>query len=307
MEPDEATIGSSGEPTGTPTASAPTAGEPTAGVTQAARTTDTAEGQQGAAPDSGQASPQPQTPALPQKFQGKSAEEIASAYMEVEKVVGRQAADYGQLKEAMNYLIAREMAREQAANQPAMPEQPETPPEPINFWDKPEEAADRVAARRADQIFKERFSQFTQAMTQAQVAQVYQRAFQAHEQGKGVMAKETRLFEGIEKDVEGAVFGALREQANRGIDVSGALLDPQTWRGAATMLRFQRGEYDRMIPATTTNPMKATATEIPGQRPGSTGSVIALDEQVRTLMRDTGTTEAEARELIELGRKTIKQ
>jgi hypothetical protein len=58
---------------------------------------------------------------LPEKFRGKSPEEIAKAYMEVEKTVGRQGAELGQMRKYVDSLIQREINVAPEKDEPAKP------------------------------------------------------------------------------------------------------------------------------------------------------------------------------------------
>lgn len=251
------------------------------------------------------------TDKVPEKFRSASAEEAAvkaaTAYLEVEKEKGRLAQEQGELRRVVEFL-ASERQRYMASSQPPPPEQT---PEPeakadVDFYGDPEGSARKIAER----IVNEKLGALTNAIGRAQVASVFQRAEAAHEQGKSIMSKESRLFEGIEKDVEGAVFDSLRPYAMQGHDVSQQLLDPQTWRMAAAMLRYSRGEYDRLTPNQVKG-MTATPTEIPGStKPQEDEGEVAIDERDRRMAMASfianGMDEKSAREAVQrVAKKTI--
>ena len=79
--------------------------------------------------------------AVPERFKGKSAEDIAKAYEELEKLNSRQAQDLGSMRKLVDQLISSE-----ADNQP----EPTPSDEPVNFdslYDDPESAISKVVAR----------------------------------------------------------------------------------------------------------------------------------------------------------------
>ncbi len=233
------------------------------------------EARQGDAAPKPEPKPESWVDKVPEKFRSATAEEAAvkaaTAFMEVEKEKGRLAQEQGELRRAVEWLAAE---RQRYLSQPQP--QPEAQPEPeakeSGWWEHPEEAARKLV--------DERLGRFVSALSQAQVASNFQRAAQAHDQGKSIMSKETRLFEGIEGDVERDVYDSLRPLAERGQDVSGALIDPQTWRLAAVMRRYARGEVDRLTP--NMKGMSATQTETPNStKPQGDEEQIDIDESDR--------------------------
>ncbi len=258
----------------------------------------------------GDVAAEPDKPAgitIPEKFKGKSAEEIAVAYLEVEKEKGRLAAEQGELRRAVDYLVAERQARENVMRQqPAEPPAPAVTQAPkVDFWDNPETAVKLAIEREGTRIVNEQLGHFVQALSQAQVASNFQRASQAHEQGKSIMSKETRLFEGIEKDVERMVYSSLRPLAEAGQDVSGQLVDPQTWKMAAAMLRYQRGEYDRLTPNVAKGGMTPTQTNTPSAtRPQEDEEQVEVSPEDIQFARIAGLSEKQAREVAQ---ETAKQ
>ncbi len=244
---------------------------------------------------------------IPEKFKGKSAEEIAAAYMEVEKEKGRLAAEQGELRRAVDYLVAERQARENVMRQqPAEPPAPAVTQAPkVDFWDNPETAVKLAIEREGTRIVNQQLGYFVQALSQAQVASNFQRAAQAHDQGKSIMSKETRLFEGIENDVEGMVYNSLRPLAEAGQDVSGQLVDPQTWKTAAAMLRYSRGEFDRLTPGVARGGMAPTQTNIPSStRPQEEEEQVEVSPEDIQFARIAGLSEKQAREVAQ---ETAKQ
>jgi len=65
---------------------------------------------------------------IPEKFQGKSVEDIVKSYTELEKLHGRQSREYGELRKLADDLVMRSM-------QPATPAVPE---EPVDIYTDPD-------------------------------------------------------------------------------------------------------------------------------------------------------------------------
>lgn len=294
--PDETNVGVSGQPTDAPDVSAPSLGEPTVGAAQAARE---AEAVGTGAP----ATPAPQTPTLPEKFRGKSAEEIANAYLEVEREKGRLADEAGRYRSYAEQLWAEKQQAIAERQQYQPPPAPTAPPKPEEFdWERPAETVKQIVERQV----REQMGGFMGAIQQARVAEVRNKAANSWDEGASTIAKNQRLFEGIEDEVRSVVYQTYDPIVQRGGDASEYYRDPKVWETAAAMIRYKRGEIDRITGSgTPSKGMSAPTTEVPGgSRPSNQGSTIVLDEDTRALMREQGISEGEARDLIELGRKT---
>jgi hypothetical protein len=292
---DETNVVTGGQPTPAPDVSAPPAGQPTASAESARYDEAVGTG----AP----ATTAPQTPQLPEKFRGKSAEEIANAYLEVEREKGRLADEAGRYRGYAEQLWAEKQQYEQAVRQAQYqpPPAPTAPPAEFN-WEKPAESVAAVAER----LVNERMGNFMGALQQAQVASVRDKAATSWDEGASTITKNQRLFEGIEDEVRNVVYQTYDPIVQRGGDASKYYADPKIWETAAVMIRYKRGEIDRIAGSgTPSRGMSAPTTEVPGgSRPSNQGSTIVLDESARALARDMGIKDGEARDLIELGRKT---
>lgn len=82
--------------------------------------------------------------ALPERFQGKSAEEIASSYVELEKRFSQQGNDLGVLRQTVDQFMA---LQSEAANQTTEPEA--DPLSVDDIYDNPDEAIRRVVREEA--------------------------------------------------------------------------------------------------------------------------------------------------------------
>lgn len=295
--PDETNVGTTGEPTVTPDVSAPPTGQPTEGATEAAREPEAVE--------AGAATEAPPTTSIPEKFKGKKPEEIAAAYVGVEEALGRQAEENRRLREFAEWTqgeLERVRAeREMATRQPVAPVSPPAPLPEID-WTDPAKGVEQIADRKV----QEKLNAFVGAIQEARKSEVRTKAASAWDEGTASIAKNQRLFEGIENEVRDIVFRTYDPLVQRGQDASEFYRNPKVWESAAAMIRFNRGEYDRLIPTPApTKGMTATATETPGStRPSNVGSTVVLDERTRAMARELGITEAQAREYIELGKGT---
>ena len=101
--------------------------------------------------------PEPQQPAfeVPEKYKGKTAEDIIKMHQEAEKLIGKQAQEVGEVRKLADELLKQSLA----SNKPQHIEQQE--PE-IDFFEEPKKAIqkelsshpDVIAAREAAMQFK---------------------------------------------------------------------------------------------------------------------------------------------------------
>jgi hypothetical protein len=93
-------------------------------------------------------------PELPDRYRGKSIEDIVKMHQEAEKVIGRQAQEVGEVRKLADELIKQNLSAKQ---QPIAKEEPE-----VDFFEDPQKAIqktvethpDVVAARQATADFK---------------------------------------------------------------------------------------------------------------------------------------------------------
>ena len=96
----------------------------------------------------------PQVPELPDRYRGKSIEDIVKMHQEAEKVIGRQAQEVGEVRKLADELIKQNLS---SKSQPVEQVEPE-----VDFFDDPKKAIqktvethpDVVAARQAGIEFK---------------------------------------------------------------------------------------------------------------------------------------------------------
>jgi len=80
---------------------------------------------------------QPQEePNLPEKYQGKSLEQVVQMHQEAEKLLGRQSSEVGELRKVVDDYIASQT--------PSAPQQPVEPEEDIDYFTDPQGAVNRA-------------------------------------------------------------------------------------------------------------------------------------------------------------------
>jgi hypothetical protein len=101
---------------------------------------------------------------IPDKYRGKSAEDLVRMHQEAEKLLGRQSSEVGELRQVVDSYIQTQLSNQQA------PQQQETVDE-VDFFSDPEEAVKRAIdnhpkIREAESISKQ--YQKTTALSQLQ-------------------------------------------------------------------------------------------------------------------------------------------
>jgi hypothetical protein len=214
---------------------------------------------------------------LPEKLVGKSAEEIAAGYLELEKKLGEQGRELGELRARVP----------QYQPQPQYYPQPQTQvPMPEFDYGKPEESVSRIVEARLEQERQQRAMydvgrQATEAELNFNIAKEI------------AVSRNPRLYEGIERDVEAAAQVATRQWG-----LNPALLrDPKTLDRIAANIRFERGEYDRFQKPGVQPPQPSHSATPNLTRTAKAG--VELDDDSRRLAKEFGLSEQEAREIIE--------
>jgi len=75
---------------------------------------------------------------VPEKYQGKSIQEVVSMHQEAEKVIGRQGGEVGELRGIVDDYIRTQIAAEKQTETPA--------PEPVDFFEDPAAAVSQAIA-----------------------------------------------------------------------------------------------------------------------------------------------------------------
>ena len=82
--------------------------------------------------------PQPEEPSLPEKYKGKSLEEVVQMHQEAEKLLGRQSSEVGELRKVVDDYISTQ-------TQPIAPQQQHVEPEDdIDYFTDPQAAVNRA-------------------------------------------------------------------------------------------------------------------------------------------------------------------
>ena len=81
-------------------------------------------------------------PVIPEKYSGKSIEDIVQMHQEAEKLVGRQGAEVGELRKIVDDFIKNKASEAKQSTQQAEPE--------VDFFDNPKEAVANAVAGSAE-------------------------------------------------------------------------------------------------------------------------------------------------------------
>ena len=193
---------------------------------------------------------QPTETPLEGKFAGKSAAEVAAAYDELERKLGTQGQELGQLKSTNEQMTVylQQLAQQQQVQRP--PDQPE--PSGKWDWDKPDESAAKVAGKEMDKKLGEfyRVIRTQQAQTASGFAKMVAKQNYPH------------LFEGnAEAEVDSFMQNALRSGT-----VDPALVEnPQMW---ASMAYVMKGFKQNFNPQGNVSPVSPQYGETPAGAKG---------------------------------------
>jgi hypothetical protein len=219
---------------------------------------------------------------LPEKFIGKSAEEIAYAYTELERKLGEQGEELATLR------------RQPAPPYPYPPgPQPGYPygapvqapqPEPIKMnWENPVETVAQIVRETIGPMVTN--YQMNSAKSMGEIALA------------NAKAQDPAIFQGVEAETRSFVTNMI----DQGVLRPDSALSPETWRMAAWQMQGLKSGYRRS--QTPINPVPAPRTETPGYRPPlATYQSAPLSESDRRMNAAMGITEEQARKNA-LGRK----
>jgi len=193
---------------------------------------------------------QPQQTLKEGKFAGKSAEEVAAAYEELEKKLGTQGQELGQLKSTNEQMVAylQQLAQQTQAQKP-----PEPSEQPTAWdWEKPIPAVEKIADKTVEKKLAEfyRVIRTQQAQTASQYAKLEaQRAY-------------PHLFDAdTSKEVDSFMQNALRSGT---VDPS-LVEQPQMW---ASMAYVMKGFKQNFNPQGTVSPVSPQYGETPAGAKG---------------------------------------
>lgn len=81
--------------------------------------------------------PQEENPTVPEKYQGKSLEEVVQMHQEAEKLLGRQSSEVGELRKVVDDYINSQI-------QLSAPQQPVEPEDDLDYFTDPQAAVNRA-------------------------------------------------------------------------------------------------------------------------------------------------------------------
>lgn len=110
--------------------------------------------------------PKPEIPELPDRYRGKSIEDVVKMHQEAEKVIGRQAQEVGEVRKLADELIKQNL---NVTSQPVEKQEPE-----VDFFEDPQKAIRKTVETHPD-ILAAR-----QATMELRRMQTQQRILQAH-------------------------------------------------------------------------------------------------------------------------------
>jgi len=108
--------------------------------------------------------PQETAPDIPEKYQGKSVEELVQMHQELEKFSGKQSTEVGELRKVVDNYIQTELSNQQA------PQQQQQEDDDVDFFVDPQNAVNRAIDNHPKIKEAEAYTQ--QARQQATLAQL---------------------------------------------------------------------------------------------------------------------------------------
>jgi hypothetical protein len=108
----------------------------------------------------------PEIPELPDRYRGKSVEDIVKMHQEAEKVIGRQAQEVGEVRKLADELIKQNLG---GRSQPVEKQEPE-----VDFFEDPQRAIQKTVDTHPDIVAARQAAlEFRQLQTQQKVAQAH--------------------------------------------------------------------------------------------------------------------------------------
>ena len=239
-----------------------------------------------AAPETQQPNLPPATPAIPEKFAGKSVEDVARSYQELEKTYGTTAREVGELRSQLAYtqnLMQNFVAQQQEAQRQVPP--PPPPPGPQFNWDKPEDSVRGVAQAE---------------IRQAMDALRYQQAASMAEIAKSSAVRDNpQLFQGIEM---AAVDQVMQQGLRQRLIAPEAVGRPETWAMAAWQIKGAQSGYGA---SASPNAVRPVQTEQPSNsRPQQYGpEPVQMDDALAAAVRKWGEAEGKPRDPNQLAKE----
>jgi hypothetical protein len=110
--------------------------------------------------------PKLEVPELPDRYRGKSIEDVVKMHQEAEKVIGRQAQEVGEVRKLADELIKQNLG---GRSQPVEKQEPE-----VDFFEDPQKAIQKTVDTHPDIIAARQAAlEFRQLQTQQKIAQAH--------------------------------------------------------------------------------------------------------------------------------------
>lgn len=226
------------------------------------------------------------------RYAGKSPAELVGILNEREKMVGKLGERLGTVDALKAELDDLRNQIRQSSEQPRYAPPPPMEP-PVQFDYTNPDAYIEAKLSRERQKLAQSFGQYQAEQRQRENAYYFNNT-------KNIVVKQNKpLFDGIEKDVEGFMWQAAQTSPEGQLMIR----DPNQWVQAARLIRFQREEWDKIMPQKQSG-MTAPSSETPGRTAKALpdDDDIVLSEDDRRQMEEDGLTEKEALEAIKVGR-----
>ncbi len=190
--------------------------------------------------------PGQQTQQVPQKFAGKSVEEIAGAYEKLESEHGRQAKELGDIRNEVSMLRnwASQASQQMQQRPQAQAVEEDSQEEDAKFLQNPSKMVKKVVTETV-----------LGALGQMQVSEAFNQAEIAKNQAK---QQYPEVFKGLnEQEIDRVMYGGVQQK----VVAPNVLRNPLGWAMAAWQLQGQKSGFQlNPIP---TKPVSPTETEIP--------------------------------------------
>lgn len=122
---------------------------------------DAVEQQQAARQDAPVTPSQEDIPKVPEKYRGKSLEDIVTMHQEAEKLIGRQAQEVGEVRRLADELLKQQLSQKQTTQPPVVENE-------VDFFEDPKLAVQKAVANHPDVVAaKQASQQLKQIQTQA--------------------------------------------------------------------------------------------------------------------------------------------
>jgi len=224
---------------------------------------------------------------IPEQWRNLDKKGIAKVLRDKDSFIGKLQDEKRQANaRADNFAGRLETLEEQYQRSKAPPEKEEE----MEFdYDKPAKSIGNIVEKTMEK--RDRLRQQTEQKV------LHDRVSRAHKDGfDSAKAKNPKLFEGIEDEVNGMVFNSMNPFVLQGQDISSELSKASTFTKVAKWIRLEREEYD-YLQGNTIRPV----SDDPTLRPQSGGSAgtgkgpkSLITPKVREMMEDFDISEKEA-------------